>query len=144
MEGFSDRLNELVAGKERGWQAELATKIGVSKPTMSDWASGKVGRVEAIHLFKLADHFGVHARWLGFGIGAKWVREPGYVAAAPDPTIKESLSCLHAAATTAKPTSREQLRKLFDLYWEDPARYAKLLPDMEAYLSGEMPSTKRA
>ncbi|MDQ0072713.1 transcriptional regulator with XRE-family HTH domain [Variovorax boronicumulans] len=73
---FSERLNELAANADRGWQADLARHCGVSRPAISNWLSGRNNGINSSYLFAIADYFRVHARWLATGDAPKWAKRP--------------------------------------------------------------------
>lgn len=43
---------------------ELATRLGVSKGAISQWESGKIEKLTAANLLKLAEELEVSARWI--------------------------------------------------------------------------------
>ncbi|HAF43463.1 MAG TPA: hypothetical protein DCK83_00580 [Gallionellaceae bacterium] len=50
-------------------KTELAKLVGVSNPTVSDWESGDIKKLEAENLLKLCEVLHVSPRWLQFGEG---------------------------------------------------------------------------
>ncbi|MCU4119339.1 helix-turn-helix domain-containing protein [Variovorax sp. N23] len=139
MSSFSDRLKALHPGEPRGWQARVSEVTGVSKPTVSEWASGKIGGLKPEHLFKLADHYKVHARWLALGTGPKMRMDSEEPLPQPVFGIADALSVLHGAAVQINSMQRSHVLDLMRIYLGDPVRYAKLLPDIEQALMGEIP-----
>lgn len=69
MNTLKDRIAIASAGMPRGWKAGLAVRCGVSKPSVSDWASGNTASIDANNLFDAADFFGVNPNWLATGEG---------------------------------------------------------------------------
>lgn len=50
-------------------QAEIAKKLGVSRPTITQWKNGDTKNLRMENLFALADVTGFSARWLATGEG---------------------------------------------------------------------------
>lgn len=48
-------------------KSELAKTVGVSAPTMTDWESGEIKKIDGENLLKLSDALGVSPRWLLWG-----------------------------------------------------------------------------
>lgn len=69
MNTLKDRIALASAGMPRGWKASLAVRCGVSKPSVSDWASGSTVSIDANNLFDAANFFGVNPNWLATGEG---------------------------------------------------------------------------
>lgn len=65
-------------------KAELARRIQVSAPTMGDWESGEIVRIDAENLFRVAEELRVSPEWILFGTPAKGTanKEAAAVAAA--------------------------------------------------------------
>jgi transcriptional regulator with XRE-family HTH domain len=77
MERITDRIKKarLAANIKK---AEIARRVGVSAPTVSDWESGKIKSIEGENLLRLAQTLGVTPNWLLTG------KESGYPALLPD------------------------------------------------------------
>jgi transcriptional regulator with XRE-family HTH domain len=78
MGDLSDRflLMHPLKQRSRGWQAEVARRVGVSPPTVSDWISGKIKKIEWAHAVKVADLYGFNAIWVASGEGPMRASEP--------------------------------------------------------------------
>jgi transcriptional regulator with XRE-family HTH domain len=50
-------------------KSELAREIGLSNPTITDWESGEIKKLEGENLINLCDKLKISARWLLFGKG---------------------------------------------------------------------------
>lgn len=48
-------------------KSDLAKKVGVSAPTMTDWESGEIKKIDGENLLKLSDALAVSPRWLLWG-----------------------------------------------------------------------------
>ena len=65
-------LGERIAAARqiKGWdQATLASKIGVTRATVSDWELNKVKDLRGVNLFKLASELEVNAKWIAINEG---------------------------------------------------------------------------
>ncbi|OWY35276.1 helix-turn-helix domain-containing protein [Herbaspirillum aquaticum] len=63
---WNDRLKE--ARAKRGiTKSDLAKTVGVSAPTMTDWESGEIKRIDGENLLRLSDALGVSPHWLIWG-----------------------------------------------------------------------------
>lgn len=104
MSTLAERFKELTLGLKRGWQTRLAAHCGVSKPTVSDWASGEIKGLKDKNLIKVAEYFKVRPQWLAHGVPPKHI----------------NVSAL-APAATRWPFTDEVLRRLQD----EPGRVLK-------------------
>lgn len=70
--GVTTLGERIAAGRKiRGWdQSELASRMKVSRASVSDWESGKIKNLRLPNLFKLADVLELNARWLSLGEGS--------------------------------------------------------------------------
>ena len=89
---LSERLQELIAEKGRGCQADLARHCGVTRPAITHWLSGRNKGVESTYLFAIADYFRVDARWLATGEGTKWSGPSMELWKKVQPTVGEVLA----------------------------------------------------
>jgi transcriptional regulator with XRE-family HTH domain len=48
-------------------KSDLAKTVGVSAPTMTDWESGEIKRIDGENLLRLSDALGVSPHWLMWG-----------------------------------------------------------------------------
>lgn len=81
---LADRLRQLGADLDRGWQASLARHCGVKPPSVADWLSGKTKTLEGENLLRAAEFFKVTPGWLATGKGPKSA-VPGSAAMEPRP-----------------------------------------------------------
>ncbi|MDH6164902.1 transcriptional regulator with XRE-family HTH domain [Variovorax boronicumulans] len=89
---FAERLKELTTDMNRGWQADLARRCGVTRSAITGWLSGQRSGIESTYLFITADYFGVNARWLATGVGPKWAEMPMYLTKKVHPNVGEVLA----------------------------------------------------
>ncbi|WP_237133778.1 LexA family protein [Pseudohongiella sp. O18] len=69
MKTWHDRLN--IALENSGLtKADLAKRIGVSRPTVTDWTKGNIKTISGGNAEKLSRHLGVSVTWLLTGHGA--------------------------------------------------------------------------
>lgn len=69
MESWNNRLKK--AREEAGLsKSELAHEVGVSNPTVTDWESGEIKKLEAGNLLRICEVLRIQPRWLQFGEGA--------------------------------------------------------------------------
>lgn len=107
---FSERLRELGADREWGWQSDLARHCGVTRPAISNWLSGRSRGIESMYLFAVADYFRVNARWLATGVGPKRPHVPMQLSKRVQPTVGEVLARCEAIALRAtKMTEAERI-----------------------------------
>lgn len=66
---LSARLKTLLLEQQDKSQAGLARYAEVRPPSVNDWVSGKTKTMSSDVLFRVADYFGVDARWLATGEG---------------------------------------------------------------------------
>lgn len=60
-----------IARNAKGWtKSKLASEVGVSNPTVSDWESGEIKKIEADNLLKICDALQIRPRWLQYGEGS--------------------------------------------------------------------------
>jgi transcriptional regulator with XRE-family HTH domain len=77
---WNDRIKERrLALKLR--KVALGKIISVSGPTISDWESGKIQRIEGENLVRVAAALGVTPEWLLFGTGIRHGQEAAEFAA---------------------------------------------------------------
>lgn len=50
-------------------KSELAKGVGVSNPTVTDWESGEIKKLEAENLLKICELLSISSRWLMLGRG---------------------------------------------------------------------------
>lgn len=63
---FAERIKQ--AREARGWtQAQLAARIGVSRPTISQWEAGQTDKVKGAHLLAAARALDRDPNWLFSG-----------------------------------------------------------------------------
>lgn len=68
MNTWHDRLK--AAREQRGYnKSELARGVGVSNPTVTDWESGEIKKLEAENLLNLCDFLKISTKWLLLGKG---------------------------------------------------------------------------
>lgn len=68
MKNWNERLT--YARELRGLnKSELAKGVFVSSPTVTDWESGEIKKLEADNLLKICDFLNISAKWLLFGKG---------------------------------------------------------------------------
>ena len=68
MENWNERLTK--ARLARGLnKSELARGVGVSNPTVTDWESGEIKKLEAENLLKICELLCISTRWLMLGRG---------------------------------------------------------------------------
>lgn len=86
METWNKRLTK--ARADIGWsKTKLAQEVGVSNPTVTDWESGDIKKLEAENLLKICEVLSIRPRWLQFGEG-------GMRDTYDDPKIKAVLTAM--------------------------------------------------
>lgn len=50
-------------------QADIARAVGIARPSVNAWLSGKTKHLEGAHLLRAAEFFGVDPEWLATGMG---------------------------------------------------------------------------
>ncbi|OQX08375.1 MAG: hypothetical protein BWK73_25580 [Thiothrix lacustris] len=88
MERITDRIKKarLDANLKK---IEIARRVGVSAPTVSDWESGKIKSIEGENLIRLAKCLRVTPEWLLTG------KETGGLPALPDQASNEEPALSH-------------------------------------------------
>lgn len=71
MKTLQDRLVALQAEKPNITQADIARAVGVSRPSVNDWFSGKTKSMRIDTATKAASLYGVNPLWLSTGEGRK-------------------------------------------------------------------------
>jgi transcriptional regulator with XRE-family HTH domain len=94
--------------------AELARRVGVSAPTMSEWRRGRVEELRAGDLLRLCENLDVRPWWLWFGAGR--------------PRGEENETSTRLTALWAQLTERQRARLLAEMkrYADDNAEVLKL------------------
>lgn len=68
METWNKRLT--IAREAAGLtKTNLAQKVGVSNPTVTDWENGEIKKLEAENLLNICEILKIRPRWLQFGEG---------------------------------------------------------------------------
>lgn len=112
MEMFSDRLDTVLKEKKIT-QKELAEKIGIRRPTISDWK--KNGACPPIDIaLRIADYLGVDCRWLVTGEESETI------------TLSQEEKKLLAEWRELSGQDKEEIEMLID--FKNKAAKAKALP----------------
>lgn len=112
MEMFSDRLDKVLR-ERKITQKELAEKIGIRRPTISDWK--KNGACPTIDVaLRIADFLNVDCRWLVTGEESEKV------------TLSQEEKKLLAAWDELSQADKEEIEMLID--FKSKAAKAKALP----------------
>jgi transcriptional regulator with XRE-family HTH domain len=133
MTTIKSRLNQLSAGRKRGWKADLARACGVKPASVSDWVSGKTAKLDHENIVAAAKFFGVETEWLANGRGPKFANEkedigtPVAHAAALD--VSATLASLGSLLSSASPAQRDVIAGLLTGLAKDPSNpsYLKAL-----------------
>jgi transcriptional regulator with XRE-family HTH domain len=68
MDTWNKRIT--IARKAKDWtKSKFANEVGVSNPTVSDWESGEIKKLEGENLLKICEVLQISPRWLQFGEG---------------------------------------------------------------------------
>lgn len=69
MKTWHERLT--AAREAKGWnKTQLADAVGKSNPTVSDWESGEIKKLEADSLLSICEALHISPRWLQYGEGS--------------------------------------------------------------------------
>ena len=110
---FTERLKELAADTDRGWQADLARHCGVTRPAITNWLSGRNKGIHSSYLFAIADYFCVNARWLATGEEPKWVHVPMQLSKKVQLTVGEVLVKFEEVALRGAKMTQAEHSKLY-------------------------------
>lgn len=150
MDTWNTRLTK--ARESRGIdKAEFARRVGVSAPTVTDWESGKIRKLEAGNMLKVCMELGIAPLWLLYGRGAmdanasSVVPSPAPVqqpagdgpagAAASALTLSALLDALAERLARADPVMRAEISGLMLRYMEQPESGARIAQAIELLLA---------